>query len=284
MNSDIKYGIGLIQFKEFADPNLVVEFAVEAEKAGWDGFFLCDHLLFEKNEIQPIGEVWVLLSAIAARTSKIKIGTYVSPLTRYSPWQFAKMTATLDVLSNGRLMLGLGIGGPEDEFEAFGEEYDTKVLAEKLEEELIIIQGLWSGEPFSFSGKYYEIDNVAFLPKPVQYPRIPLLLGGMWPAKKPFVRAAQFDGALPIHKNFPQDLNPEEIRDIIKVINSNRKEDDKFEIIISGTGFFAPEHRKEIVQSYIDAGVTWWLEHVNTLMQPSVEEMRKIVKLGPPRP
>ncbi|MCE7741678.1 MAG: LLM class flavin-dependent oxidoreductase [Candidatus Heimdallarchaeota archaeon] len=284
MTSEIKYGLALIQFKEFADPNIVVEFAVEAEKAGWDGIFLCDHLLFEKDEIQPIAELWVLLGAIAAKTSRIKIGTYVTPLPRYHPWQFAKMAATLDVLSNGRLILGLGIGGPEDEFKAFGETYDTKILAEKLEEEITIIQGLWTGEPFSFSGKHYEVDNVGFLPKPVQSPRIPLIMGGMWPSKKPFVRAAQFDGAMPIHKNFPQDLTPDEIRQIIALINSNRKTEDKFEIIVSGTGFFSPDQHKSMIQSYIDSGITWWLEHVNTLMQPSVEEMRKMVKQGPPRP
>jgi hypothetical protein len=193
------------------------------------------------------------------------------------------MTATLDVLSNGRLILGLGIGGPAVEFEAFGEKYDTKVLAEKLEEELEIIQGLWTGESFSFSGKHYSIDNAAFHPKPIQTPRIPLILGGSWPAKKPFIRAAQFDGVMPIHKNFPQDLTPSELKEIVSLIKDNRKTDDNFEIIVSGTGFFTPDQREEIIQSYIDSGITWWLEHINTLMQPSVEAMMEIVKQGPPR-
>jgi len=283
MTTEIQYGLSLIQFREFADPNLVVEFAIEAETAGWDGIFLCDHLHFNREDKNPIGDLWVILSAIAAKTSKIKIGTYVTPITRYPPWQFAKMAATLDVLSNGRLILGLGIGGPAVDFEAFGEQYDVKILAEKLEEELEIIQGLWTGEPFSFSGKYYDINNVCFLPKPVQTPRIPIILGCSWPTKKPFIRAAKFDGAMPIHRNFPQDLTPEELREIIQLIKNERSTDDRFEIFHSGTGFFTPDQHKNIIRAYADLGITWWLEHVNTLMQPSVDAMMELVKRGPPR-
>lgn len=283
MSSTTKYGLALIQFNEFANPDIVVEFAVEAEKAGWDGIFVCDHLLFSREPVNSIAETWILMSAIAAKTKKIKIGTYVTPLPRYHPWQFAKMAATLDILSKGRLILGIGIGGPEVEFEAFGEKYDTKILAEKLDESLDIIQGLWSGEPFSYSGKYYTIDNVSLLPKPIQTPRIPLILGGTWSNKKPFVRAAKFDGVMPIHKNFPQELSVEEVQEINSLIRKNRASTHNFEIMISGTGFFTPERRVEMIKPYIDAGITWWLEHVNTLMQPSVEAMREIVKQGPPK-
>ena len=284
MSSKIKYGISLIQFNEFSDPNLVVEFAVEAEKAGWDGIFLCDHLFYSREPVNSISETWVLLSAIAAKTQNIKIGTYVSPLPRYHPWQFAKITATLDVLSNGRLILGLGIGGPDVEYEAFGEKYDTKILAEKLEESLDILQGLWSGQPYSYSGKHYSLENVCLLPKPVQSPRIPIILGGTWPNKRPFIRATNFDGVAPIHKNFPQELTAEEFQEISTLIKQHRTSNEPFEILKSGTGFFAPEMRVEMIQSYANAGITWWLEHVNTLMQPSVEAMRKIVKQGPPEP
>ena len=284
MSSNTKYGIALIQFNEFSDPNLVIEFAIEAEQAGWDGIFLCDHLYYSREPINSISETWVLLSAIAAKTQTLKLGTYVSPLPKYHPWQLAKITATLDVLSNGRLILGLGIGGPEVEYEAFGEKYDTKILAEKLEESLDILQGLWSGQPFSYSGKHYSFENVCLLPKPIQSPRIPIILGGMWPSKKPFIRAAKFDGAAPIHKNFPQELTVEEFQEIISLIKQHRTTNDTFEILKSGTGFFTPETRLEMIKSYVDVGITWWLEHVNTLMQPSVEKMRKIVQQGPPKP
>jgi alkanesulfonate monooxygenase SsuD/methylene tetrahydromethanopterin reductase-like flavin-dependent oxidoreductase (luciferase family) len=283
MTSEIKYGISLIHFNELADPEIIIELAVEAEKAGWDGIFLPDHLLYDKQAIYPITETWILLSAIAAKTEKIKIGTGVAALPRYHPWWFAKMAATLDVLSKGRLMLGLGLGGPKSEYESFGEKYDVKVLAQKMDESLEIIQGLWTGEPFSFSGKYYQIDEAAFLPKPHQSPRIPMLFGGMWPNKKPFIRAAKYDGIMPIHKNFPQDLTPKELKEIISLVKENRSSDDPFELIVSGTGFFNPETRVEQIQPYIDVGITWWLEHVNTLMQPSVNAMREWVKSGPPK-
>lgn len=283
MSSKIKYGISLIHFNELSDPNLVIEFAVEAEKAGWDGIFLPDHMLFDKMQIYPITDTWILLSAIAARTETIKIGTGVAALPRYHPWWFAKMTATLDILSKGRLILGLGLGSPETEYESFGEEYNVKVLAQKMDESLEIIQGLWTGEPFSYSGKYYTVDNAAFLPKPVQSPRIPMLFGGTWPGKKPFIRAAKYDGLIPIHKNFPQDLTIEELKEIIFIVESNRDIDDPYELMIFGSGFFNPDSRVEQIQPYIGVGITWWLEHVNTLMQPSVDAMREWIKLGPPK-
>ena len=283
MTSKIKYGLGFIQFNELSNPELVVEFAIEAEKAGWDGFFLIDHIYFSRENISSIAETWVLLSAIAARTEKIKIGTCVSPLPRYHPWQFAKMAATLDILSKGRLILGLGLGGPEVEYETFGQKYDLKILAEKMDECLDIIQGLWTGELFSYKGKHYQIDDACLLPKPLQNPRIPLILGGSWPFKKPFIRAAKYDGVLPIHRNFPQDLNPNELKEILDTVKQNRINDDPFEVMMFGSGFFVPDKRLEIMKPYIDLGITWWLEHVNTLMQPSVEKMKDLVKKGPPR-
>ncbi|TFG09465.1 LLM class flavin-dependent oxidoreductase [Candidatus Heimdallarchaeota archaeon] len=283
MTTDIKYGLGLIQFNEFSNPDIVVDFAVEAEKAGWDGIFLIDHIMFSREQISSITDTWILLAAIAARTEKIKIGTCVTALPRYHPWQFAKMTATLDVLSKGRLILGLGLGGPHVDYEAFGQKYDLKILAEKMDECLEIVQGLWRGEIYSFTGKHYQIDRACLLPKPVQKPRIPLILGGTWPNKKPFIRAAKFDGILPIHKNFPQDLSPLELKETIDIVKENRTLDEPFEVITFGSGFFAQGHHKDIVQSYANAGITWWLEHVNTLMQPSVDAMMEIVKQGPPK-
>ncbi len=283
MSSNIKYGISLIHFNELSDPETVIELAIEAEKAGWDGIFLPDHLLYDKQQIYPVTETWILLSAIAAKTNRIKIGTGVAALPRYNPWWFAKMSATLDVLSKGRLILGLGLGGPEAEFESFGEEYNLRILAQKMDESLAIIEGLWTGEPFSFSGKHYTVKEAAFLPKPTQSPRIPMVFGGMWPTKKPFIRGARYDGIMPIHKNFPQDLTVDELRQIISIVEENRETDDSFEIMIFGTGFFNPEKRIEQIEQYIDAGITWWLEHVNTLMQPSVDAMKEWVKLGPPR-
>lgn len=283
MSPEIKYGLSLIHFNELADPDIVIELAVEAENAGWDGIFLPDHIVYDKQAIYPVTETWILLSAIAARTTKIKIGTSVAALPQYRPWWFAKMTATLDVLSKGRLILGLGLGGPETEYESFGDKYDLKILAEKMDESLDILLGLWTGESFSYSGKHYTLDNVALLPKPIQSPRIPLIFGGMWPTKKPFVRGAKFDGIMPIHKNFPQDLTTDELLEIKSIIKSNRTTNEPFELMIFGTGFFTPDTRKEMIKPYIDVGITWWLEHVNTLMQPSVDAMMEWVKQGPPK-
>ncbi|UCH32475.1 MAG: LLM class flavin-dependent oxidoreductase, partial [Candidatus Bathyarchaeota archaeon] len=130
----MKYGICLSTFNEYADPNLLADLAVEIEQSGWDSVFLWDHLIFNAVVRQPIIHPWVAMSAIASRTKHIKIGTYVTPIPRYPPWILAKETAALDILSKGRFLLGAGLGGPAIEYTAFGQQYNIKVLAEKLDE------------------------------------------------------------------------------------------------------------------------------------------------------
>ncbi|MFW9794927.1 MAG: LLM class flavin-dependent oxidoreductase, partial [Candidatus Thorarchaeota archaeon] len=157
----MKYGIYISNFALRGDPNKFLELAVAAEDAGWDGFFMWDHNYAGKDEL--IADPWITLAAIAARTKKIRIGTTVTPLPRRRPEKVAREVATLDILSNGRFILGVGLGGSSDnDYRSFGEDIDLKTRAEKLEESLTILEGLWSGQPFSFSGKHYTIHEVTF--------------------------------------------------------------------------------------------------------------------------
>ncbi|MHA2042787.1 MAG: LLM class flavin-dependent oxidoreductase, partial [Candidatus Thorarchaeota archaeon] len=151
--------------------------AKEAEECNWDGFFMWDHINPETGFKKGVADPWITLSAIAAVTERIRIGTTVTPLPRRRPQKVARETASLDVLSNGRLILGVGLGGPTDaEFEV--EDTSARIRAEKLDESLDIITGLWSGEPFSFQGKHYKFDEVTFNPTPIQKPRIPIWCAG----------------------------------------------------------------------------------------------------------
>ncbi len=150
-----------------------------AEKAGWDGFFLWDHIyahiMKETNVLDP----WTILIAIASHMKKIRIGTTVTPLSRMQPWEVAKKTATIDQLSNGCLILGVGFGAdPKEDFIPFGVEDDAKIRGEMLDESIEILQGLWSGEKFSFNGKHFHINDRQFLFKTIQQPRIPIWVGG----------------------------------------------------------------------------------------------------------
>lgn len=155
----------------------LVELAVEADDAGWDGFFLWDHLTFPWDV--PMVDPWMVLGAIAGCTKNLRLGTLVTPLPRRRPQVVARQAVTLDHLSNGLATLGVGLGGhPGRDYTAFGEVFESKLLAEKLDEALEVLVSLWSGEAVTHCGKYYTVDNVTFLPKPIQQPRIPIWVGG----------------------------------------------------------------------------------------------------------
>ncbi len=171
----MRFGLSVQNYGEYGDPVLLSELAREAEQAGWDGFFLWDHLHLRRRSEQPFADPMVALAAIAMATERIRIGTMVTSPARRRPWKLAREAVTLDHLSHGRVILGVGLGwSAADDFEAFGEEGDVRVRAERLDEALEIIDGLCSGEPFSFEGRHHRMANVRFLPPPVQRPRVPI--------------------------------------------------------------------------------------------------------------
>jgi alkanesulfonate monooxygenase SsuD/methylene tetrahydromethanopterin reductase-like flavin-dependent oxidoreductase (luciferase family) len=170
----MKYGLDIPTAGEYADPHTLADLAAEAEEAGWDGFFLWDVLFAQGHMDTPVVDPWIALAAIATRTQRIRIGAFMTPLPRRRPWQVARQTVTLDHLSNGRLIFGAALGYQALDFTVFGEEFDLKHRAEKLDEGLAVLQGLWSGEVFRFQGTYYQVENARFLPKPLQTPRIPV--------------------------------------------------------------------------------------------------------------
>src|SRR5215211_309557 len=131
----MRYAINMPHFGPFGDPRRLAELAREAEQAGWDGFFLWDHLLFEQP--LPMVDPWVAMAAMAMTTERIKLGALVTPLPRRRPRKLAREIVTLDHLSNGRLIVGVGIGGDWwGEYSAFGESPDDKLHAAMLDEGL----------------------------------------------------------------------------------------------------------------------------------------------------
>lgn len=160
------------------DAQTLARLAVEAEVAGWDGVFVGDCLsgnLEYEPEKQAIYDPWITLAAIAMSTRRVRLGTMVTPLSRRRPWKVARETVTLDHLSQGRLILpvGLGAAGGDWGFTKVGEETDRKIRAERLDEALAILAGLWSGQAFSYEGSHYQVQEMTFVPPPVQRPRIP---------------------------------------------------------------------------------------------------------------
>jgi alkanesulfonate monooxygenase SsuD/methylene tetrahydromethanopterin reductase-like flavin-dependent oxidoreductase (luciferase family) len=190
----------------FTDPAVVVRWARSAEANGWDGFFLWDHLRFEVD--LDVHDPWVLLGAIAGQTSRIRLGTMITPLARRRPWVVAKHLTTLDHLSDGRVTLGVGLGEPADrDFADFGDEASPTVRAAALDEGLAVLAGLAGEGRVSFHGSHYDVE-ADVRPLPVQRPRIPIWVAGVHPHARPLTRARRWDGFIPIADDF---LTPEQI-------------------------------------------------------------------------
>ncbi|HLJ35730.1 MAG TPA: LLM class flavin-dependent oxidoreductase, partial [Ktedonobacteraceae bacterium] len=202
------------------------------------------------------------------------------PLPRRRPWQVAREMVTLDNLSNGRVIFGAGSGYQALDFTPFGEEYDLKIRAEKLDEGLEVLRGLWTGEAFSFDGKHYQIHDVRMLPKPLQSPRIPVWLAAGWPNRKPFRRAAHWDGIylMTINQATGAPLTPTEVQEIVAYVNTYRENADPFDVAVYGETSADSLKGAEIVQPYREAGATWWIE-----ARESFEELRERIRQGPPK-
>ena len=180
----MQYGVYVQNFGEYGDPHNLVALAVEAEQAGWDGFFLWDHLLLYRQSDIPFVDAWVALAAIAARTERLRLGPVITPVARRRPWKLAREIVSLDRLSRGRLIFGAGLGAPPDaEFECFGEDPSDHVRARKLDEALAVLEldGFLSGETFSHDGDFFHIDGVKLVQRPVQSPRVPVWVGDSGP-------------------------------------------------------------------------------------------------------
>jgi alkanesulfonate monooxygenase SsuD/methylene tetrahydromethanopterin reductase-like flavin-dependent oxidoreductase (luciferase family) len=164
----------------------------------------------------------------------------------------------------------------------FGEDSDARIRAKRLDEGLEILSGLWSGDPVRYDGEHYQLKDVTFKPSPLQSPRIPVWIGGAWPNRGPFRRAAKWDGVVPMKEDLDQ-ITPQEILEIRSYIQQHRTSSNHFDVAIGGqTPIDDQEEAVEIVSPYIRVGLTWWLEDINGL-RGSLREMNEKIKQGPPK-
>jgi alkanesulfonate monooxygenase SsuD/methylene tetrahydromethanopterin reductase-like flavin-dependent oxidoreductase (luciferase family) len=203
----MRSGLFVPLFDELADPSLAAGLAAEAEEAGWDGFFVYDHVRW-REPVESVADTQISLAAIAMATDRIRLGPMITPLARRRPVKVARETATLDLLSGGRLNLGVGLGGDEfgSEYSITGEETDPKRRAEMLDEALEILDAAWSGEPVRHRGEHYIVDGMRFLPRPVQRPGVPVWVGGFYGKPRPLRRAAKRDGFFTVNLEHPDQL------------------------------------------------------------------------------
>ena len=261
---------------------MAADLAREAETAGWDGFFVWE----------PVWgiDAWVSLTAAAMQTSRIRLGTMLSPISRMRPWDLAGKTVTLDHLSGGRVVLSVGLGAVDTGFESFGEETERKKRSELVDEGLDILFGLWKGQPFEYAGSHYQIRETKFYPPPapLQQPRIPVWMVGVWPKEKSMRRVLRCDGLIPSAMGedgrIGQD-SPEQVREMCAWIQPRRGEAGPMDIIVEGkTSCEDRIEGRRIVQEWAEAGATWWMETMWDAMDQADGPVSVLARVrgGPP--
>lgn len=263
----MRFSINIPNFGDFADPRTVAQVAVAAEAAGWDGLFVWDHVVHSRQARrgQPFGDPWILLTAAALATSRVRLGALVTPVPRRRPENLARQVATLDALTGGRMIFGAGLGGPiEDEYGGFGDTTDPVVLAGRLDEGLELLRRYWSGAAVSHDGPHYRVHDVALQPATVQQPHPPVWIGGFWPRRAPMRRAARWDGAVPLFDSARHGEIPAitEVRALVGYIRERRGErcSEPFEIVLGGRTPGDPADAGALIEPLVRAGATWWDE------------------------
>jgi alkanesulfonate monooxygenase SsuD/methylene tetrahydromethanopterin reductase-like flavin-dependent oxidoreductase (luciferase family) len=249
----VRYGLYAAPFGDFAEPDAVVEVATAAERAGWDGFFMWDHVVRPPDRSASsvaIADVWIVMTAVAAATSRLRFGPMITPLARRRPQRVARETVTLDRFSGGRLTLGVGLGVDSGgELSRFGECTDARLRAERLDEALELIFALWSGEMVEHRGAHFRAESVRFLPKPLQQPRIPVwgAAVGTRPRVGPLRRAARLDGL------FPVGATADQVAWMLSVVTEHRGSLDGFELAMP----VGPDARSAELEALRRVGATW---------------------------
>jgi alkanesulfonate monooxygenase SsuD/methylene tetrahydromethanopterin reductase-like flavin-dependent oxidoreductase (luciferase family) len=275
----MQWGLYLLNVGPFQDPRTLVALARAAEDAGWDGFFLADNLIAAAG--LPVVDTWSTLAAIATHTARIRLGPLVTALPRRHLGKLAREAVTLDHLSGGRLTLGVGSGDDHwREYSTFGPVPDDRQRGALLDEGLAVLTGLWSGQPFQFQGRYYQVSAAPFMPRPVQQPRIPIWVAGKWPHPRPFRRAARWDGVCP--NALERTVTPEEYQAIHTLIGAHRTNEAPFDIVHTQLVENPQAHPAAAdVAAYAATGVTWWLAYFDE--HSRVSDVQQHIRLGPPR-
>ncbi|WP_020668482.1 LLM class flavin-dependent oxidoreductase [Amycolatopsis nigrescens] len=271
----IRSALWLPIFDELADPVLVARLAAEAEEAGWHGVFVWDHLRW-RPPVRQVADPWITLTAIATATERLRFGPMVTPLARRRPAKVARETATLDVLSGGRLTLGVGLGGDSfgSELSMTGEQLDDRLRAQQLDESLEILAAAWSGEPVRHRGVHYTVDitdipdGVRFLPRPVQRPGVPVWAAGFAGKVKPLRRAARCDGFFPVNLE-----HPDQLAESVATITGLRDSAAAYDIAVA-----LPPGADPV--PYAEAGATWWMAEFRP-EDLSLDKVRGVLRDGP---
>jgi alkanesulfonate monooxygenase SsuD/methylene tetrahydromethanopterin reductase-like flavin-dependent oxidoreductase (luciferase family) len=275
----MRHGIYLPPFNLLADPHQLISLAVLGEERGWDGFFLWDHVFRRPEQAPDVADAWMALAGVACATHRLRLGAMVTPLARRRPQVLARQVVTLDHLSAGRAVVGLGLGvDSTGELSRFGEIVDPAERGDQLDEGAALLARLLAGEYVEHRGRYFTADGVRFLPRAVQQPRLPMWFaadggasrrqGGRGPATRPVRRAANYDGLFLI------DAGRQELARAVEIISAERGGvPDGFDIAVLDEPGLPPAEAASL-------GATWAMLAVEPEMP--LEEVRARIADGPP--
>ncbi len=294
----MQYAIYAPTFNDYGEPARLVELAQAAERAGYDGFFIWDHLALEPDGRIDIVDATVMLGALAQATSRLRLGAMITPLARRRPWKVAKEMATLDRLSGGRMIFGAGLGEPAGvEFEAFGEDGSARTRAARLDEGLTLFDALVRGERVTHDGRHYRLRDAQLAPRATQQPRMPVWVAASLPARAGVRRAARWDGIFPVR--VPRSvldgapvtaldwrewwLRPDELGELKAEVLALRDANTPLEVVASGrVTDLGHAEACAAVAAYAAAGASWWCEWVDEAPGSFAATLAAIER-GPPR-
>ncbi len=274
----------------YADSREFAELAALGEQQGWDGVFTWEAVFGV--------DAWVSLAAAAMATERIRLGTLLTPVPRVRPWDLASKVGTVDRLSNGRVILGAGLGALHEGWTAFEADEGRRVRAEKLDEGLAIYDGLMRGQPFAYDGKHYSAQPTDFMlpAPPVQQPRPPVWVVGAQVVgrdrQSSLARAARWDGLLPQIINPTDRDKPTTVESLAEIVTLTRAEREQaglpwegYDVVLEADSYgeFVTTEPKDPA-AWAGAGATWWIESWWSLERGTagLAELRRRIQTGPP--
>ena len=274
----------------YATAREFAELAAVGERCGWDAVFTWEAVWGE--------HAWVALGAAAMVTERIRLGTLLTPASRWRPWDLASAVGTVDRLSGGRAVLTVGLGAVHEGWTAFEPDEGRRARAEKLDECLAVYDGLMRGQPFGYDGKYYRVQPTDHLVPgpPAQRPRPPVWVVGARvagrDAQPSLARAARWDGLLPVlvdEATGRDPAGPDELASVVTEVRELRAAaglaDAPYDVIVEAdsTGEFVQLDPPE-PQPWAAAGATWWIESWWTIERgpDGLAEVRRRIEAGPP--
>ncbi|SFA81636.1 Flavin-dependent oxidoreductase, luciferase family (includes alkanesulfonate monooxygenase SsuD and methylene tetrahydromethanopterin reductase) [Cellulomonas marina] len=262
----------------------VVDLAVAAEEHGWDGFFGWDGVdIGPRDTFDP----WGLLSAAAVRTERVVLGAMVFVPARRRPWVLARQALTVDHLSQGRLVLPVGLGVGDDRgFAAVrGEAGTPRERAELLDEALAVLDLAFGGDRFEHHGTHHDVDGMQLRPLPVQRPRPPVWVVGAWPSRRSLARAARWDGVVTQGLRTEDELDVGALTELVATVRALRAEAglplDGYEVVLQGVLPADPAAAAHHLAALADAGATWWVESAWDEERSTVDALRARIRRGP---